>query len=117
MITMYQVVQFLDLAKIAQDDEATIAYCQCFVVNAPPVLKTKQYGNIADLAVLEKYRRNGVGEQMVERAIEWFRLQGLERIEVRVAVTNEISMQFWRKMGFQTYLETMSKQIDLPEQT
>ena len=39
----------------------------------------------------------------------------LKRIEVRVAISNEISTQFWRKMGFTTYLEIMCKLVDLAE--
>ncbi len=105
------------LVLVAQNNEKIVAYCQCLIVEYPPVLITKQYGNIVDLAVCENYRRNGIGEKMVKWAMEWFKTKGLERAEVRVAVTNEISMQFWRKMGFTTYLETMSKQVVLPEQT
>jgi ribosomal protein S18 acetylase RimI-like enzyme len=76
----------------------------------------QQYGNLAELAISGKYRRQGVGEQMVEAAMVWFAGQKVERIEVRVAVSNEISTSFWRKMGFSTYLETMSKPLDLAEQ-
>ena len=68
-----------------------------------------EYGGLSELAVLADYRRRSIGEQMVEQAMEWFRLKGLTGTEVRVAVTNGISTQFWRKMGFKTYLETMYK--------
>ena len=100
---------------VAQENDEIVGYCQCHVAKTPPVFETKIKGDMGDLAVIEKYRRNGIGEQMFERAMQWFRSKGLERVEVRVAVTNEISTQFWRKMGFSTYLETMSKQVDLPE--
>ena len=102
---------------VTQKNDEIVGYCQCLVVKTPPVFELKQFGNIADTTVLEKYRRNDIGEQMVERAMEWFQSKGLTRIEVRVAVSNEVSTQFWRKMGFSTYLETMSKPVDLPEQT
>ena len=102
---------------VAQSDSAIVGYCQSMIVENPPVLHVKRYGNISDLAVLDNYRRQGIGEDFVARAMEWFRSQNLERVEVRVAVTNKISTQFWRKMGFATYLETMSKPLDLPERT
>jgi hypothetical protein len=37
--------------------------------------------------------------------------RGIRRIEVRVAVTNGISTVFWRKMGFQPYLETLFSEL------
>ncbi|MEN8126852.1 MAG: GNAT family N-acetyltransferase [Planctomycetota bacterium] len=106
------------IVYVAESTKSIVAYCLCLISERPPVCEMKrQYGNLSDLAVAEKYRRDGIGEQIVEQAMEWFRSQGLKRVEVRVAVTNEISTRFWRKMGFSTYLETMSKPVDLPEQT
>lgn len=95
---------------IAQNNDNIIGYCQCQIIENPPVLVTEKYGSIAGMAVLEKYRRNGVGEQIVKKVIQWFQSKELKRVEVRVAVTNEVSTKFWRKMGFTTYLETMFKQ-------
>jgi GNAT superfamily N-acetyltransferase len=57
-------------------------------------------------------RRQGVGGQLIAAAEDWFRLRGLRRIEVRVAVCNEVSKPFWRKMGFEPFVETVRKQID-----
>lgn len=95
---------------VAQVSDIIVAYCLCMITERPPVCEMKrQYGNLSDLAVFETHRRQGIGEQMVKRAMEWFQLQGLERVEVRVAVTNEVSTEFWRKMGFVTYLKTMCK--------
>ena len=97
---------------IAQDAERVISYCLCLIAERPPVCEMKrQYGNLSDLAVVENYRRKGVGEQMTAFAMKWFQSRELERVEVRVAVTNEISTQFWRKMGFQPYIEAMYKQV------
>ena len=95
---------------VAQDNGNIVGYCQCLIVVNPPVLGVTHYGNIGDLAILGDYRRKGIGERFVEKAMAWFKAKGLERVEVRVAVTNEISTKFWRKMGFATYLETMFKQ-------
>ncbi len=102
---------------IAEMDEEIVGYCQCMVAATPPVFELKQYGQIADMAVLEAYRRQGVGERMVERAMGWFHSRGLRRVEVRAAVTNEVSTRFWRKMGFTPFAETMFQTVDLPERT
>lgn len=101
---------------VAENTTTLVSYCLCTIDKRPPVCEfNPEYGILSELAVLDDYRRQGLGEKMVERAMEWFRSKGIARIEVRVAVTNEVSTQFWRKMGFSTYLETMSKQVELPQ--
>jgi len=103
---------------VAENMKTVVSYCLCTIDKRPPVCEFySEYGVLAELAVRDDYRRQRIGERMVERAMEWFRTKELQRIEVRVAVTNEVSTQFWRKMGFSTYLETMSKQVDLSEQS
>jgi len=95
---------------VAQNNHDIVGYCQCKVVESPPVLVIEKYGNVEGMAVLEKYRRSGVGRLLVKQAMQWFKAKGLERVEVRVSVVNEISIKFWRKVGFEAYLETMFKQ-------
>ena len=38
---------------------------------------------------------------------EWFRREGIRRIEVRHSTYNEIGARFWPKMGFTPYLQTL----------
>jgi len=41
----------------------------------------------------------------------WFSQRGIDRIEARVAVRNEVSTQFWRKVGYQPYTETVFREL------
>ena len=88
-----------------------VGYCQNMIVEFPPVLVTEKYGNVMDMAVTEKYRSQGIGEKFFNEAKKWFREKGLERLEVRVLAANEIATNFWRKMGFKPYLETVYMEI------
>ena len=98
--------------SVACDNHTIIAYCRCSIVQRPPVFAApRQFGSFSELVVLPKYRRKGVGERMVEHAVEWFRTQGVLRIEVQVSVINEISTDFWNKLGFSTYLESKYQSI------
>jgi hypothetical protein len=38
---------------------------------------------------------------------DWFRAQGIRRIEVRHSTFNAIAARFWPKMGFTPYLRTL----------
>jgi len=88
-----------------------VGYCLAFVEKYPPVLEIKEYGLVQDLAVTKIYRRNGIGKRLLKEARNWFYEKGIRRIEARVAKTNKISTEFWAKMGFEPYLETMFIEI------
>ena len=96
---------------VAEADGRVVGYCQGKVGKHPPVLKTVEFGQICDCAVLEAYRHQGLGQQMLNKMFEWFRRRGLFRIEVRCSVHNEISRSFWRKAGFEPYMENLFYQL------
>ncbi|HVP35441.1 MAG TPA: GNAT family N-acetyltransferase [Terriglobales bacterium] len=99
------------LVLIAEQDGAAIGYCLAMLSKYPPVFEAKEYGTIYDLAVTQKFRRAGIGEKMYKVAEKWFFEHGVHRIELRVAVSNEVSTTFWRKMGFKPHVEVLFKKI------
>ena len=51
-------------------------------------------------------------ERKLYRSAEaWFTDQDVNRIEIRVAVSNDVSTSFWKKMGFNPYVATVFKNI------
>ena len=96
---------------IAQKGDEILGYCQAIIEKHPPVLKTVEYGRISDLAIASSCRRMGIGKRLFKEAEKWFSAKGIKRIDVRIAVTNEISTRFWRKIGFSPYLETVFMEI------
>jgi len=78
------------------------------------VLALKECCEIYDLAVTEAHQRRGVGEAFFDRVKEWCRGKAIQRIEAKVAVTNELSTRFRRKMGLAPYREIMH--YDLKEE-
>jgi ribosomal protein S18 acetylase RimI-like enzyme len=75
------------------------------------VFVEKDHGLIVDLAVAQAYRRQGIGEKLLARATRWFKSQGVDTIEVRVATANSVSTGFWKKMGFDPYMVMNKKRI------
>lgn len=96
---------------VAECASRIVGHCLAFIVKNPPMLTTRRYGLFQELAVTANYRRYGIGEKLVKNMLAWFAEQGLERIEVRVSVQNELSTAFWRKMGFRLYAETLYREI------
>lgn len=66
---------------------------------------------ISDAAVSAGFRRQGIGEAMVEEARRWFLDRGLTRMEMRLLNANEVSTAFWEKMGFIPYMTSMFKKL------
>ena len=96
---------------VAEQQDAIVGYCLATISKYPPVFEYQEYGAIFDLAVTENYRRKGIGQALVEAALQWFSEQEIHRVEVRVATSNENSTAFWKKIGFVPYLEVVYKEI------
>ncbi len=92
---------------VALEEHKVVGYSIALIQHYPPVFKSNIYGLINDLAISESHRRKGIGEQMLARMFEWFKIQGLDRIELRVAVNNQIGYSFWKKHGFKDYLHVL----------
>jgi GNAT superfamily N-acetyltransferase len=96
---------------VAESKGRIVGYSLAIISEYPPVLTIKRYGLFQDLAVTADYRRCGVGENLFDKMLKWFRGHGIKRMEVRVSVHNELSTAFWRKMGFKPYIETLYLEI------
>jgi ribosomal protein S18 acetylase RimI-like enzyme len=96
---------------VAAQGITVVGYCLATLAKYPPVFENRDYGTVFDLAVTESCRRNGIGERLYHEAEAWFADRGIHRIEVRVAVSNETSTAFWKKMRFSPYMTTVFKNI------
>ena len=96
---------------VAEQGTAVVGYCLATLTKYPPVFEDRDYGVVFDLAVTELCRRSGIGERLFHEAEAWFAARGIHRIELRVAVSNETSTAFWKKMGFSSYVTTVFKNI------
>lgn len=96
---------------VAEQDGCVVGYCLATLAKYPPVFANRDHGTVFDLAVTQRCRRSGIGEQLYRTTEAWFAAHGIHRIETRVAVTNETSTAFWSKMDFNPYMITVAKSI------
>ena len=92
---------------LAEKGKRIIGYCLAAQCQYPPVYRNRNYAEVIDLAVTSEHRGRGAGTAMVEELIRYYNGIGINRIECRVAITNEISTRFWRKMGFGPFMEIL----------
>jgi ribosomal protein S18 acetylase RimI-like enzyme len=93
------------IVYVAEAKKAVVAYIHASVQSYPPVFEIKKYGLVYDLAVASGYRRKGIGEHLFCMVKEWFAKKGIKRLEIEVAISNEVSTSFWKKMDFKPYKE------------
>jgi ribosomal protein S18 acetylase RimI-like enzyme len=96
---------------VAEVNKGIIGYCFAVISKYPPVLEIQEYGLVQDLGVTEKYQRRGIGKRLLKETQSWFFEKGVHRIEARVAKSNKLATDFWAKMGFTPYLETVFLEI------
>lgn len=88
---------------VAMENGKILGYILAKVDEYPPVYLYGKYGAIYDLIVKSTYRRRGIGTKLLEKSIEWFYSQGLDRIELKSVSKNEKANSFYLKNGFQDY--------------
>ncbi len=93
------------IVLVAECEGEMLGYSIGTINSRPPTYAELQYATITDLAVSTAARRLGVGAGLASEMIHLLRSRGINRIEIGVATTNEISMAFWRKMGFLPFME------------
>jgi GNAT superfamily N-acetyltransferase len=96
---------------VATVDGTIVGYCQGMLDRHPPALAESDFGQILDFGVTAEHRRAGIGAQMFQALREWFRREGIRRVEVRHSTCNEIGARFWPKMGFKPYLQTLFMEV------
>ena len=101
-----------DAAILVYELEGDIAgLCIIRIDHAPPILEETERAEVTDLGVRPGFRRRGIGTLLLEQALEWARMSGIERVEVQVASANTEGQRFWRSQGFGDLMQVLHKRL------
>jgi len=95
---------------VAEADEDIVGYCAA-LIRPCMGLQIQRYGHICNLCVKSKYQNKGIGKKLLEETMDWFRQNGISRVEVCVARANNSAENFYTKMGFTPYVKTLCLEI------
>jgi len=100
------------LVEIAHEQtiDKAIGYCVSSISESFKV----RSGQIESIYIEPSYRGWGIGQMLVQRALEWFKQMKTERQILYVADGNEAVFEFYRKFNFHrrsTLLEQISDSI------
>ncbi len=84
----------VELVK-CDEKEAPIAYLICTITK-------ESMGEIDSIYVDKTYRKHAIGDQLMNDAMEWFRLKNTKTNRLKVAEGNEHVLKFYEKHGFET---------------
>jgi ribosomal protein S18 acetylase RimI-like enzyme len=76
-----------------------------------PLFVQNRFGYIADLWVEPPYRGTGAAQALMNDAFDWFRQQGVSRVQIEVDVENKGGLRFWEKAGFEPFEIVLRRNI------
>ena len=68
-------------------------------------------GFIHDLVVSEAARGGGIGEALLDAAVEWLREQGMPRVVLGTAAQNERAQRLFERHGFRPTMVEMTLEL------
>lgn len=99
------------LVMVAEHDGRIVGYV--FAAIEPLSWKDlrDECGFIHDLLVTEEARRSGVGEALLNAAIEWLREQKMPRVVLGTAAQNENARRLFARRGFRPTMIEMTLEL------
>ena len=70
------------------------------------------YGYISDIVVSKEYRGQGIGKQLLEKAVDHIKEIGVKRIHIGVLLGNTETKEFYEKAGFKPYSIELTKDLE-----
>ena len=85
-----------EMAWIAYFHDAPCGMTTCYLLENVPIPTS----SLAAVWVDPKFRRQGVGEALIDAAVRWSESRSVERVEARVTEHNGKAIAFYERVGF-----------------
>lgn len=92
---------------LAENQGQLIGFVAGRIRTMPPYFGGGAAGFISEVFLLDTYRGSGIGRRMIEESLNWFRQQGVARVELQVVSGNQAAIDFYRKLGWYDELRQM----------
>jgi len=93
----------LSIILVRNIDNKVIGYCVSSLVN--------RIGEIESICIDKEYRKRGIGDILMEKALHWIENKKPNKIFVMVAVGNEEVYGFYKKYGFYPRITKLEMKI------
>ena len=100
------------MVLIAKNGEEVAAYFLLQLIDVElPMMKERKYIYIHDLAVLSRFRQNGIATDMLEYVADYARKVGATKIELAVHLFNTDALRLYEQNGFRPRAVRMERDV------
>ncbi len=87
---------------VADVDSKVIAFAECYIQKSSnfPVMKEREWIQLDGIAVKAGYQNHQIGSLLLEKVVEWAKIKGINRIELKVYSFNKSADKFYSRKGF-----------------
>lgn len=97
-----------DILVAERDGEICgMAVLNCISKPESPFMFQRDFMDVDEFCVAEKYRRQGVATEMIEFIKKYAKDKGFQRLELNMWEFNEGALKFYESIGFETYRRYM----------
>jgi GNAT superfamily N-acetyltransferase len=92
---------------VAEADGAVVGFLTARIddwESVPPVIESRRIGIIDAVYVADEFRRQGIGGQLIDRAIETMRNENAIAVETIYDAWNDASGRAWHRAGFAPWM-------------
>jgi len=107
--------RFPEAFIVAEENGEVVGYIMCRIetgLSSSIFRGLIKKGHIVSVAVMPEYRRKGIGEALVTKAMESMRLYKAKQCFLEVRVTNTAAVDLYKKLGFEVYRTIRSYYAD-----
>ena len=97
--------------RVATVGGRVAAYGVCVLRERPEYFEPQLHGLVTDLDVASAFRRQGLGERVLDALCDWLRARGVARVEAEMITANALSVGFWGKRGFVPYYQATFRAV------
>lgn len=99
---------------LLDDEIVAFSFLECMNVSMPMMVKRK-FAYVHDLAVLERFRRQGIASRLMDYVEKYAIERGATMIELAVHLFSEDAIKMYDKIGFSTRAMRMEKDLDIKQ--
>ena len=96
---------------IAEDNGDIVGIVVAKALDTMSISLFEQKGYVSNLFVLSSHRGKGLGSELLRRALEWLKEQGISHVSVEIHTGNEAALRLYEKADFGEYTVKLTKHL------
>jgi len=99
------------ITYLAMEETNIVGYITLFIQNQADFYKIKKIGSISGYMVSPSLRNKGIGKQLFDKALEYFRSKDIKYYKLFTSVNNNNAIDFYSKNGMKHFQTIMIGKI------